>query len=81
MNVALATAAGGEDAVAQDWLSYLRTVGSGFSSLIYDLENTSGFEELKTSCKPLWEALEKSENDLPDRLVLLTTYYLLCCAV
>ena len=69
VNVALATAAGGEDAMAQDRLSHLRTVGSGFGSLIYDLKKTSGFKELIAGCKSLWVALDKSEKKLPKLLV------------
>ena len=66
VSVALATA---EDALAQGKLSHLRTVGSGFGSLIYDLKKMSGFKELIAACKSLWVALDKSEKKLPKLLV------------
>ena len=68
VNVALATAAGGEDDLSHDKLSYLRTVGSGFASLIYNFPKDAGFIELKEACTYVWEALTKNEN-LPNLLV------------
>ena len=68
VNVALATAAGGEGDLSHDKLSHLRTVGSGFASLIYDFPEDAGFDELKEACTYVWEALNKNES-LPDLLV------------
>ena len=51
-------------------LSTLRTVGSGFASLIYDFPESAGFNELKKACGPIWDALDKNEN-LPKLLVML----------
>ena len=69
VNVALATAAGGEDDFANDRLSSLRTVGSGFSSLIYKLEEDTGFHELSERCLAVWTAY-KNDRNLPTMLVL-----------
>ena len=62
VNVALATAAGGEDALAYDRLSSLRTVCSGFSSLIYNLREDIGFQELCNRCSDVWTAYQNDEN-------------------
>jgi hypothetical protein len=69
VNVALATAAGGEGDLSHDRLSHLRIVGSGFASLIYNFPEISGFAELKAACKSVWEALDKNEN-LPRLIVI-----------
>ena len=74
VNVALATAAGGEGDLSHDKLSHLRTVGSGFASLIYNFPEDAGFVELKKACKSVWDALEKNEN-LPKLLVIFLAYY------
>ena len=66
--MALATAAGGEGDLSHDKLSDLRTVGSGFASLIYNFPNDAGFIELKKACIDVWYALEKNSN-LPHLLV------------
>ena len=68
VNVALATAAGGEDDFAHDRLSNLRTVGSGFGSLIYKLREDTGFVELSQRCTSLWAVLKDNPN-LPTMLV------------
>ena len=68
MTVALATAAGGEGDLAHDKLSHLRTVGSGFASLIYEVKESDDYRMLKERCTSLWEALEKNRN-LPELLV------------
>ena len=68
VNVALATAAGGEDDYANDRLSNLRTVGSGFSSLIYKLKADTGFEELCKRCESVWAAYT-DDRKLPRMLV------------
>ena len=70
VTVALATAAGGEDDLAHDKLSHLRTVGSGFASLIYNVKEGDGFKQLEMKCMSLWEVLQ-SNNNLPKLLVLL----------
>ena len=68
VNVALATAAGGEDDFAHDRLSDLRTVGSGFGSLIYKLPEKAGYDELSQRCTSLWESL-KNNPKLSEKLV------------
>ena len=68
VTVALATAAGGEGDLAHDRLSHLRTVGSGFASLIFQVKETDGVKQLMDGCKSLWKALEKDAN-LPTFLV------------
>ena len=68
VNVALATAAGGEDDLTHDKLSDLRTVGSGFGALIYKLPKNAGYEDLTKRCKSLWQALQNNP-DLPRKLV------------
>ena len=66
--MALATAAGGEDDYANDKLSCLRTVGSGFSSLIYKLAKDTGFQGLAKRCLSVWDAYT-NDNNLPKMLV------------
>ena len=68
VNVALATAAGGEDDLTHDKLSDLRTVGSGFGPLIYNLPEYTCYADLTDRCESLWEALRNSQ-DLPGKLV------------
>lgn len=74
MNIALATAAGGEDDLSHDKLSHLRTIGSGYSSLIYGLSETTGFHDLKRACTFVWEALENN----PTLPTLLVKKYTVC---
>ena len=69
VNVALATAAGGEDNLAHDKLSNLGVVGSGFQSLIYRLPKDAGYRELSEQCETVWEALDNNPN-LPTLLVI-----------
>ena len=76
VTVALATAAGGEGDYASDNLSRLRTVGSGFASLIYEVKESDGYVQLKERCRSLWEALEKN-RDLPVLLVCKLHKYIL----
>ena len=68
VNISLATAAGGEDDLAHDKLSNLRTVGSGFGALIYKLPEDTGYADLAKRCESLWEAL-RNYQDLPNKLV------------
>ena len=68
VNVALATAAGGEDDLAHDKLSDLRTIGSGFGALIYKLPDDAGYAVLAQRCRSLWDALQNNQ-DLPNKLV------------
>ena len=68
VNIALATAAGGEDDLTHDKLSNLRTVGSGFGALIYKLPKEAGYAELATRCGSLWEELQ-NDYSLPEKLV------------
>ena len=73
VNVALATAAGGEDDLAHDRLSDLRTVGSVFGALIYKLPDDAGYAELARRCRSLWEALQNN-RDLPNKLVRIQSH-------
>ena len=68
VNVALATAAGGEDDLAHDKLSNLRTVGSTFGPLIYKLPTSAGYAVLAKRWESLWQTLQNSQ-DLPKKLV------------
>ena len=70
VTVALATAAGGEEDMTTDLLSYLRTVGSGFGPLIYRLPKNADYNKLKELCKTLWVTME-SVPSLPDMMVIL----------
>ena len=71
VNVALATAAGGEGDLSHDRLSHLRTVGSGFASLIYIFPGDADFFKLKEACKSVWDALDKNKN-LPKLIVIIS---------
>ena len=75
MTVALATAAGGEDALTQDKLSGLRTIGTSFESLIYTLPATAGYKELLSSCQTLVKTIRKNRY-LPTLLVCQNLYLL-----
>ena len=67
--ISLTTAAGGEDAYTRDRLSYLRTVGSGFKDLIYNLPSSAGYQVLVNQCQSLWDTLRTTPN-LPDMMVM-----------
>ncbi len=62
VNVALATAAGGEGDLAHDKLSRLRAVGSAFGPLIYTLPKEAGFHDLDKVFKPLLDTLGKNQE-------------------
>ena len=69
VTLALATAAGGEGDLAHDKLSHLRTVGSGYASLIYIKgRERDDYKMLMERCTSLWEALDKNHH-LPELLV------------
>ena len=68
VNVSLATSAGGEDDLSKDRLSNLRTVGSGFSSLVYGMKEDTDFDTLSYKCLPVWTACKKNKS-LPKMLV------------
>ncbi len=76
VNVALATAAGGEDDFGQDKLSNLRAVGSGFGPLIYKLPENAGYWEVSAGCSTLWEAL-KNNPKLKTMLVCRQRVYII----
>ena len=69
VQVALATAAGGEGDLSHDKLSNLSTIGRAFSSLIYNFPEDAGFVELKEACVSVWNALDNNQN-LPKLLVI-----------
>ena len=62
VTVALATAAGGEDDMITNKLSFLRTVGSGFGPLIYRLPQNASYQTLQECCKTLWVTLATAPN-------------------
>lgn len=68
VNIALATAAGGEDDYTRDRLSNLRAMGSGYSTLIYNLPTTTSYKDLEKKCETLWDALTHYPN-LPEWMV------------
>ena len=76
VNVALATATGGEDDYANDRLSSLRSVGTGFSSLIYNLKPDTSFYALCERCKSVWEAYH---NDRKLLSMLVSLVYIIYC--
>lgn len=67
VNVALHTAAGEGD-FANDNLSRLKTIGSGYSPLIYDLQREPSFAKFQECCVKVWKALEQTP-DLAKKLV------------
>lgn len=74
VSVALHTAAGEGD-LANDKLSHLKMIGSGYGPLIYDLNPSRhpSFEDFKNSCEKVWKALEQTPR-LPELLVMLILY-------
>ena len=74
MNVALATAAGGEGDLSHDMLSHLRTIGSGYAPLIYQFPKDASFAHLMKACALVWDALNKNEK-LPNLLVSLSIFF------
>ena len=68
VTIALATASGGEDDYTRDALSNLRSVGSGFATLIYQLPEETGYNELEECCESLWESL-LHDSKLAEKLV------------
>ena len=69
VNIAMATTTIADDVVC-DKLSTLRTVGSAFGSLIYNLPVKEGYQTLCERCKLLWKALDNNKS-LPKLLVRL----------
>lgn len=64
-----------EGALANDRLSTLSTVGTGYRSLIYDLKPDAGFATLSKACNTIWEALKLNAN-LPKLLVNICSFFL-----
>ena len=75
VTVALATSAGEEGDMTTDRLLYLRTIGSGFGPLIYNLPQTANFQEFQEHCKSLWETLDHAPS-LPKMMVI--SYVIVC---
>lgn len=67
VSVALHTSAGEGD-FANDNLSRLKIVGSGYAPLIYDLKQKPNFDEFKACCVKVWESLNQTPS-LPEKLV------------
>ena len=68
VTVALNNASSGEDMLTNTKLASLRTVGSGFGCLIYDLKKDADFDTLAKQCRLLWEGMVHTPN-LPRYLV------------
>ena len=77
VTIALATASAGEDDYTRDRLSNLRTIGSGFSRLIYSLPPDTNYMQLVRYCTSLWDML-KRDADLPQKLVSSCIFYIKC---
>lgn len=74
----MATAAGGEGALITDKLSFLRTVGGGYASLIYKLPENADFDLFRQNCNDLWDSLRHTPQ-LPQLLVRIVVLdYILC---
>ena len=69
VTVALNNASVGEDTLTNAKLASLRTVGSGYGCLIYDLRKNADFHTFARQCKLLWEGLSHTPN-LPQYLVI-----------
>lgn len=69
VTVALNNASVGEDTLTNAKLASLRTVGSGYGCLIYDLQKDADFHTFVEQCKLLWEGLSHTPN-LPQHLVI-----------
>ena len=65
VNVALHTATG-EGALPSAQLSDLKTIGTGFKPLIYDLPENANFELFQEKCELLWKDMQQQ---LPNLLV------------
>ena len=59
VTIAIQTAS---DAPTKDLLIHLRTVGTAYSPLIFDLPSDASCEVLVGRCKGLWQALEETPN-------------------
>ncbi len=68
VSVALHTSAG-ERPYANERISDLKVIGSGYAPLIYDLQSDPSFETFKTSCEKVWKALSQTPQ-LPTKLVI-----------
>ena len=68
VSVALHTTAG-EDPYDSDRLSNLKKVGNAFGPLIFDLNKDKTFETFRKGCIAVWDAMESSSEDLPEKLV------------
>ena len=73
--MAIGTGAGGEGDLQHDKLSKLRTVSSGFESLIFRLPKDAGYQTVVERCESLWQALKQTPT-LPTQLVcfIITIY-------
>ncbi len=59
-----------EDDLSRDKLSNLRSVGNGFSAIIYKLPRTVGYKELERRFKRIWENIDHDQK-LPTLLVFM----------
>lgn len=64
----MASISAGENDMDVDRVACFHDAVHGYSSLLYELRQESGFEDFMYSLKKLWRALETDEN-LPKKLV------------
>ena len=68
--IEVATSTTGEGDYYLGKLAMLHEVATGYSSLIFDVKPSMGFNDLCKKCKSLWKALEEN-SELPQYLVCL----------
>jgi len=66
--VDLASISAGENDLDVDRVACFHDAVLGYSSMLYDLKNDSGFQTFKDALKKLWRALE-NDSLLPKKLV------------
>ena len=80
--IEVATSTTGEGDYYLEKLAMLHEVATGYSSLIFDVKPSMGFNDLCKKCRSLWKALEEN-SELPQYLVniLLQIYVAMCICV
>ena len=71
--IEVATSTTGEGDYYLGKLAMLHEVATGYSSLIFDIKPSMGFNDLCKKCKSLWKALEENP-ELPQYLVCTYTH-------
>ena len=75
--IEVATSTTGEGDYYLEKLAMLHEVATGYSSLIFDVNSSMGFNDLCIKCRSLWKALEEN-SELPQYLVCLLQTILKC---